>query len=1816
MLRPNWARVGRGELLRLFGFGGNFVSAIGYRAELRIFVTSFFYRLQDLLTWRSLGLAGVLTLGMMSWLSLNCHSASAAAYTWDPSESMSVFGGGGTWDPSSSNWWDGTMTTIWSSGNDAWFTGPNPGGTVTLDAPQTVGNIVFSQTGYTLTGSTLTVSGGTITANQNATINSSIADNSSGVTITGAHVLTLGAGANTGLTGIVTVSSGTVNVNGANKIGGGLGAASSIVINSGATVATNQNGVSNSLIGQLGNASQSIQINAGGLLTYPVSNGSTDHLNALNMGGGTLFAVAPNATYGTWNFDGGVSTAGSGNTSYMIGGNAALTQSFGGGTQFNVNTGDVLYVATQLFAAPGLTGTATGNGNFPLVIGGAGTLILAGSNNFSTSTQMNSGTLVLANTAALLNSPLVLNAGSVTFNGITQPVPLVSLAGNFSGTLVLANTNGSPVNVSVGGGGASSTYSGLVTGGGSLTVAGGHLMLGGANNHNATILNGGILTLGNPAAAGTGTITFYLSGGTVSGGTLQYTSAANGVDLSPQFSAAGSQKFNIDTNGQDVSFGTLNTPCLKGSGGVLDKFGGGLLLLNGSNGYSGGTRIDGGLLQFANGLSVPKFGTININVGGALVASSGSATTVNGWLTVKNGLISGSSSGAMALTSSSADTNVNFTLGSGYPNLSLGAVGTVTYAGTINPGSGGYNLGGGGGTLWVTTQLTGTNSLTVGNGGGGTVILTNSGDNWGGATAIVPGATLQLGDGMASLVSPTGAITNNGTLILPNAPSLPQTFAAGISGTGALYAFGSSVLTLNGTNSTGIFYANGGTVNINGSFSSTGKTVFGTNLAIAPPTPVVVNWSATGSMNPSTGGAFVGIADTGGTATLNINGGSLAINSNAAGVNLFVGNGASGKPATGTLNINAGIVTLGAAGAVDIGGIGAGNDSGTGTINVSSGLLSIPSGGTNAAPGGNNAITMGLGSNSTAAINLNGGMLATGRSFVFGNGVGSSGTLDLNGGTLQGTATNGNWFQGITVMADTGGAFIDIPGNNSLTVASTATISGPGSLTKSGSGNLALNGTNPYQGNTVVNGGTLSVVSEAGLGVVPSSFVANNITLNGGELRDNSGSVMLSLSPNRGVLLGPSGGYLRCGFTNTMPINGIISGGGNLTIVDDTGSVYLANPGNTYSGSTTIGLGPPLGYTNGSATVNVQMLVNGGLPSSIGASTSNASNLVFSAPSNGTGKLNYVGSGDSTDRLFTIVSGTAAINSSGAGPLNFTNAGAIVFANALPSTLALGGTYAGPTSNTFAPQITDYGAQPTTVAINGSLWTLTGTNNTYSSTVLNGGTLNVINNNELQSSVVTVNSGNLAFATGVTSPAVAGLSGNGSGVVLQNASSNPVTLFLGANGASSTFSGNLSGPGGLVKTGSGRFVLSASQSYGGATAINGGTLQILPSLMSVNSFGGSGAGWTFNKSSSAAPGVGVANNVFTATVSGTGNTSTSLWYNTPLNLAGVPWTAKFTYNDVSGNGADGVVFALQNASAGTAALTSGGGNLMGFSGISPSAGLTLQIFNASEVNFVTNPTGSLENIGQATSPVNLRATNSPVNFTVRFDGNSTLTMSATQGANTVSGTWSANLYNVLGGAGASLANALAYIGFTGGDGGTTATQTISNFSVTTTPASVDMLPANTALQVGANGVLDLNGGSQEVGSLAGSGQVVTTAGASYLAALTLGNDNSNQTFSGTIAGNLALTKVGAGSETLSGTNTFTGVTTVAGGTLVVTNNEGLADGSNLIVGNASYFPAAVVPSPPVSVGAAVVPVPEPSALAVLAAGSLAAGFAAWRRRRR
>ena len=115
-------------------------------------------------------------------------------------------------------------------------------------------------------------------------------------------------------------------------------------------------------------------------------------------------------------------------------------------------------------------------------------------------------------------------------------------------------------------------------------------------------------------------------------------------------------------------------------------------------------------------------------------------------------------------------------------------------------------------------------------------------------------------------------------------------------------------------------------------------------------------------------------------------------------------------------------------------------------------------------------------------------------------------------------------------------------------------------------------------------------------------------------------------------------------------------------------------------------------------------------------------------------------------------------------------------------------------------------------------------------------------------------------------------------------------------------------------------------------------------------------------------------------------------------------------------------------------------------------------------------------------------------------------------------------------------------------------------------ATVNLLPTNTALVVAAGAALDLNGGSQMIGSLAGSGTV--TNGSSTPGLLFINNTNAT-TFAGAIQGAVTVTKRGGGTLTLSGPNDYSGATVVTEGTLQLT--PGASNNSNLLASFSAYY---------------------------------------------
>ncbi|MGF7053652.1 outer membrane autotransporter protein [Bosea sp. OAE752] len=230
--------------------------------------------------------------------------------------------------------------------------------------------------------------------------------------------------------------------------------------------------------------------------------------------------------------------------------------------------------------------------------------------------------------------------------------------------------------------------------------------------------------------------------GTASFDTLQFSAngyALSGGTLSILPAGGTSGTFNVD-NGVIAN---IASTIADGSGTAIAKAGNGRLVLSGSNSYSGGTAVEGGVLQIS----------ANANLG----AASG-GLSLNG--------------GTLATTASFASFR---------PVALDGPGGFDVAAGTQ------FELGG---------TVSGAGSLTKL--GAGTQILTGANTYTGGTT--ISGGVLQIGNGGTS-GSIIGNVVNNRTLAFNRSDDI--TFAGTISGGGDVQKLGAGSLTLTGTNSYG-----------------------------------------------------------------------------------------------------------------------------------------------------------------------------------------------------------------------------------------------------------------------------------------------------------------------------------------------------------------------------------------------------------------------------------------------------------------------------------------------------------------------------------------------------------------------------------------------------------------------------------------------------------------------------------------------------------------------------------------------------------------------------------------------------------------------------------------------------------------------------------------------------------------------------------------------------------------------------------------------------------------------------------------------------
>jgi autotransporter-associated beta strand protein len=375
-------------------------------------------------------------------------------------------------------------------------------------------------------------------------------------------------------------------------------------------------------------------------------------------------------------------------------------------------------------------------------------------------------------------------------------------------------------------------------------------------------------------------------------------------------------------------------------------------------------------------------------------------------------------------------------------------------------------------------------------------------------------------------------------------------------------------------------------------------------------------------------------------------------------------------------------------------------------------------------------------------------------------------------------------------------------------------LTGSGNLTMNGaSQTLTLSAVNTYTGSTTISGGTLAL---SGSGSIADS---SRVNVGTPDVFDISGVTTSATVKILSEIGSSDGGSAKLG-SKTLIMNGGDAAAtyyfNFLGVSGDTGGFTMNSPNaNTtlnlygvsqYTGTTTVSGGTLI---TGNVTSTLDIIVSGGIFTSGGDNfLSNSANLTVNSGTanlNGSDTIaNFSGSGGSV----SIASGktiTATITGSQSYSGNMSGSGSFIKAGA--GTLTLAGasanTYAGTTTVSSGILILDKSDNVNALA---------GT-----PTINTGATLRLASSNQFN--------GDTTFLTIYGTFDMAGyndtLAFQGNGTITLGAG----TLSMNP-GATDTFSGGISGSGGLTKINAGTQILSGSNSYTGLTAINAGILEI------------------------------------------------------------------------------------------------------------------------------------------------------------------------------------------------------------------------------------------------------------------------------------------------------------------------------------------------------------------------------------------------------
>lgn len=222
----------------------------------------------------------------------------------------------------------------------------------------------------------------------------------------GSGTLTL-AGANT-LSGAVTVNSGTLYANPGNAANNrACSYVSGITVNSGATLQVGPNG----LFGWDGTQEHPITVNSGGTLTC--DSGADVGVGTVTLNGGTLANAGASTAFGSWRFDEAGDRLLVTDNSIL----SAVNVKFGSPAAYiNVSAGKTLTVnGTITDASSGGIGCLT-------MSNGVGTVLLTGPQTFTGNATIGAGWLVLASSASLASTNIIVgNGATFDVSALTSP---------------------------------------------------------------------------------------------------------------------------------------------------------------------------------------------------------------------------------------------------------------------------------------------------------------------------------------------------------------------------------------------------------------------------------------------------------------------------------------------------------------------------------------------------------------------------------------------------------------------------------------------------------------------------------------------------------------------------------------------------------------------------------------------------------------------------------------------------------------------------------------------------------------------------------------------------------------------------------------------------------------------------------------------------------------------------------------------------------------------------------------------------------------------------------------------------------------------------------------------------------------------------------------------------------------------------------------------------------------------------------------------------------------------------------------------------